>query len=133
MTTYINNTTKSTPKEIIAAAKANGYTFNKVKGICPMSCGNGKYSALKLTKSKERTVIYACPCGYRSKIVEDGNISVIDKRGGVPQAQAMGHAPAAITVPANTCTRCGKNEAPKGRKLCTTCYPARGARQSVIM
>ena len=133
MTTYINNTTKATPKEIIAAAKANGYTFNKVKGICPMNCGNGKYSALKLNKSKAKTVIFACPCGYRRKTVEDGNTSVIDKRGSAPQTQSMGHAPATTVTPANLCTRCGKNEAPKGRKLCTTCYPARGARQSVIM
>lgn len=78
MTTYINTTTTSTVKDLLAAAVKAGYRFNNIKAMCPL-CTIARYSALKLNKGRD--VLYACPCGYRRKVVQDGNNSVIDKRG----------------------------------------------------
>ncbi len=77
MTTYINNTTKSTNKDIKIAAMKAGYYHHNRKVSCPM-CTTARCSALRFDKKYE--IIYACACGYRRKDVQDGNNSVIDKR-----------------------------------------------------
>lgn len=93
MTTYITTVEKSTVKTIIASARDKGFNFNNVKAACPKECGNGRFSALKLHKGT--TTIFACPCGWRKKVVLDGNNAVVvAKRDVAP--------PAATTKPKKT-------------------------------
>ncbi len=91
MTTYITTVEKSTVKTIIASARDKGFNFNNVKAACPKECGNGRFSALKLHKGT--TTIFACPCGWRKKVVLDGN-NAVAKRDVAP--------PAATTKPKKT-------------------------------
>jgi len=102
MTTYITTVEKSTVKTIIASARDKGFNFNNVKASCPKACDHGRFSALKLTKGT--TTIFACPCGWRKKMVLDGSNAVVDKRDVAP--------PTATTKPKKTRVKAKKATTP---------------------